>query len=96
MEDEMGEERVWKWVAMVAVVLAAGLLGIVLQATRGVLPSGERIDEASRQAIWRRLDEGQNRGNELGEEISRLRRDLERHLAGRGIGVPAGVSVESK
>lgn len=91
---ESGEGTAWKWVAIVAVMAAAWLSGVMLQATARILPtacscggcglSREGMADIQRRIV--RLEEEQ-----AGEErdLSRLRQDFEKHLGGRGLGSPA-------
>ena len=92
---ERQEAVAWKWVAILAVMAAAWLSGVMLQATAHILPAGcdgnggcgmsrEGVVELHRRIA--RL-EGEQASEE--REITRLRQDFDRHLNGRGLGAPA-------
>ncbi|MFO1019230.1 MAG: hypothetical protein U0903_00800 [Planctomycetales bacterium] len=95
MTGERQETAVWKWVAILAVMAAAWLSGVMLQATAHILPSGCACNGGcgmSREGVvelHRRIArlEGEQASEE--REITRLRQDFDKHLNGRGLGTPA-------
>ena len=76
--------------AMGGIVVASLLSGIVLQATGEILPTGCGCGGGGCQGLQRRMEEDRARLSLMESEVSKMRREFDRHLSGRGVGVPVG------
>ena len=81
------------WMGL-GLVVGGWFLGMVMQAAVGILPStcecqGNRCRCESR---WQRIDVDRGRLSTLEGDVSRLRRDFDRHLGGRSQGSPVGAA----
>lgn len=97
MERDVGDpsrlvKKLWLGLGLVA---GGWFLGVAMQATGGVFPvSGDCEKHRCRcENRWLRVDADRGRLSAVEGEVLRLRRDLDRHLGGRGLGAPAAATA---
>lgn len=90
--DDVGLRRDWGWraMAMGGIVVASWLSGVVMQGTSEILPTGCDCGGSGCRGLQRRMEEDRERLSSMENEVSKMRREFDRHLSGRGVGVPVG------